>query len=227
MSPDVRRKRTDIIGVSVLGALTVLSLAFRASPIAFMNPGFPILSYCDWLGVTCYFPTWHRFPRRTTSLYDFEKVAYYGEFYIDDNSQLFPDSHVPTQMHSARFLGYHTVTWYSNEGEAAKTLDADYEAYVVNNGSFPLLITDIPDLDFVSAADRYYLWCEQYSREATTTTFSAEEAHTCFYWAAFGPYLSELRLYMSPPPGGGLHYSLEILAEVLQRADSKLSRAWR
>jgi hypothetical protein len=47
MKPSSLAKRVDMIGMSTLALLIILSFSFKSSPIAFMNPGFPMLREGD------------------------------------------------------------------------------------------------------------------------------------------------------------------------------------
>jgi hypothetical protein len=206
-----RLKYIDQIGISSLGIFLILSFVFRVSPASIMNPGFPILRKSVLNFSIVGMPYWFEVPQRTTSVYDFSKVSYESLFLLSDNSQA-----------DTSFSVKHDVTRFSNSAEAMATLQANYESY--SNETLYRLITSIPNLDFTSRANSYYLWCEQPKREESTS-YVGESISTCYYWAVYGRYYSELRVNMWPIVGSGRHFSIEIFNDYLFRADRKLSIA--
>jgi hypothetical protein len=214
------QKQLDIIISTILMLILLLSFSFRASPISFINPGFPILRADDLSFSDKFFLDGRPKPKRITNLYDFNEVTYELVFHLQDTSQVFPDS--DGEMRTTGFSIFQFVTRFSNLMEAEKALQQLHKEYIENEGDFPLLITDIPLARFSSMADKYLLWCEQYSHEFV---FNAEEVQSCYYWAVYGRYLSRVRLSMWPIVGGGRRYSLELFNELITLAEGKMLSA--
>jgi len=214
----------DVIGIGLLALFLYLSLAFRASPISFMDPGFPILSESDWKPVPPNVLGWPEYPERFVSKDKFSEVAYYSQFYLDDYSQMFPNPYVPTRIEPTNFSSDQIVIRYSEAEYAQAALQNNYEEYLSSLKPYKYLIVDIPGLDFSSKADAHYIWCDQISAD-DKTTFDAVEVDACYYWAAYGGYFSRIRFHMWPFTGSGRQFSVELFNDVLNRADNKLANA--
>lgn len=212
----------DLIGIGLLALFLYLSLAFRNSPISFMNPGFPILSENDWKAASPNVLDWTKYPERFVSEDKFSEVAYYSQFYLDDYSQMFPNPYVPTRIEPTNFSSDQIVIRYSETDYALAALQNNYEEHLSSLKPYQYLITDIPGLDFSSKADAHYIWCEQISAD-DKATFDAVEVDACFYWAAYGRYFSRIRFHMWPFVGSGRQFSVELFNDILNRADNKLA----
>jgi hypothetical protein len=220
MTQDSLSKLADKIGISLLTLLLFLSLAFRASPVTFMNPDFPILSDSDWKPWYAITLSWHEYPKRFISDDKFSEVAYISIFQLQDQTQMFSDPYVPTKTYPIGFSGFQTVIRYSDTKYALAAMQNNYEEYMRDLEPYDL-ITDIPDLKFSSGADKYYIWCDQLSPD-NKTTFDAVDVETCYYWAVYGRYYSEIRFFMWPVGGFPYEFSVELFNDVLDRADKKL-----
>ena len=215
----------DIIGISLLALLLYFSLAFRASPVSFMNPGFPILSENDWMPESSSISLlWQEYPQRFVSEDEFSEAAYYSQFYLDDYSQMFPNPYVPTRIEPTTFSSDQVVIRYSEADYALAALQNSYEEYLSSLKPYQYLIADIPSLDFSSKADAYQIWCEQISAD-DKTTFDAMDVNACYYWAVYGRYYSAIRFHMWPFRGSGRQFSVKLFSDVLNRADNKLANA--
>jgi hypothetical protein len=228
MNPKPGLKRVvDIIGISLLALFLYLSLAFRASPVSLMNPGFPILSSRDWMPeVPSISIDWHEYPQRFISEEKFSEVAYVSQFSLDDASQMFPNPYTPTRKEATAFSGFQTVIRYSGSDNARSALRNNYAEYSGKLKSHQILITEIPGLNFSSQADEYYIWCQQISAD-DKTTFDPVDVDICYYWAVYGRYYSEIRFFMWPFRGSGRQFSVSLFNDVLNRADSKLANTER
>jgi hypothetical protein len=225
MNPGSKLKRAvDMTGIGLLAIFLFLSLAFRASSISFMNPGFPILSPSDWNPMPFIALHWNNFPQRITSKEKFNEVAYYSTFQLGDNSQMFPNPFEPTRIEPTSFSGHQMVIRYSTSNHALSAMQNNYEEYRATLKPHQILITEIPGLYFSSRADKYYIWCEQVTPERSVI-FNAEKVDGCYYRAVYGRYYSELRFSMWPFRDFGRQFSVELFNDVLNRADNKLVNA--
>jgi len=224
MKPKLMSKYLDILGIVFLTLFLYLSVAFRASPISFMNPGFPILSEDDWTSAPSITLNWNEYPQKYVSKDKFSEVAYIGRFHLDDYSQMVPNPYVPTRLEPTNFSGFHTVIKYSEANYAISTLHSNYKKHINELKTLEYIITEIPGLNFSSRANAYYIWCEQISA-VNKGVFDTETVGPCFYWAVYGEYYSEIRFSMWPFRGDGRQYSVELFNDVLNRADKKLSDA--
>jgi len=208
-------KLLDIVGIGLLVLLLGLSIAFRVSPISFMDPGFPMLTAGDFGQPRRWKPKFpylypHDYPRRRTSVYDFDQITYVNDFSFIDKR---PSS--PSSLSINLF-----VTWYSDRSKALENLQTWYNKYVSTLDSDVHLITDIPGLQFSSRADAYHLWCESKSSRPQVT-FAAESIRVCRYRAAYGPYFFGVTIFRP----GGQYFSVQMLNQVLHQADMKLIKA--
>ncbi len=224
MKTNFSSKYLDVIGIGFLALFLYLSLAFRASPISFMNPGFPILSNNDWTPAPSVTLKWNKYPQRIVSEDKFSEVAYISRFNLNDFSQMFPNPYTPTLTEPTAFYGFHTVIRYSEASHAISALQSNYKEHINGLEPYQYLITEIPGLDFSGKADKYYIWCEQISAN-DKTVFDTVDVDTCYYWAVYGKYYSEIRFFMWPFRGAGRQFSVELFNDVLNRADDKLSNA--
>jgi hypothetical protein len=210
------QKRLDIIISGILLLFLLLASLYRFSPIDFMNPGFPILRGDDLKFSDRFLLPGYPKPKRSTDVYDFSKVTYEIVFRLEDTSQVFPDNE--GEMETTGFSVFQFVSRFSNPNEAERALQQLYEEYVKSEGDLPIRITDIPIAGFSSKADKYLLWCEG-SRELT---FSAEEVHSCYYWAVYDPYLSRTSVSMWPIRGWGRQFSLDLFIKIITAAETKI-----
>lgn len=211
------QKRLDMITTAILLLLLFLSVLFRASPVDFMNPGFPILDKSDLRTSDMFILVDPPFPRRTTPINDGSKTRYEIFFQIEDSSQIFPDS--DGNMRQVNFTGDQYLTRFSNAEDSTQALEQAYKKYVEDEGDFPVLRTDIPVTKFSSKADHSLLWCNQYSDEPG---FDTKEVQSCYYWSVYGPFFSEIRISMWPIVGGGRQYSVELFQKVITDAENKI-----
>lgn len=222
MNPNLNSKLVDIVGIIFLALFLFLSLMFRASPIAFMNPGFPILSNSDWTPASPITLSWNDYPQRFVSEDNFSEVAYISTIQLQDQTQMFTDPYAPTETYPIGFSVFQSVKRYSDNGHAMAAMQNDYEKYLASLKPYQKLIKNIPGLNFSSGADKFYIWCDQISSDHKTT-FDAVDVDTCYYWAVYGRYSSEIRSYLWPI--GGYRFSVDLFNDVLHRADNKLTNA--
>ena len=225
-SKSIAKLSLDVIGIGLLAFLLYLSLAFRAAPDSFMDPGFPILSNDDWTPALSITLNWHEYPQRMVSKDPFAEVAYYSMFSLDDDSRMFPNPYVPTRIEPTTFSVIQTVTRYSDADQALMALEMNYEEYRSTLKPYHSLYTDIPGLDFSGKADQYYIWCDQIAPRESEA-FDAEKVETCYYRAVYGRHYSEIRFFMWPFRGDGRKFSVELFNDVVRRADWKLAHAWK
>src|SRR5688572_3820852 len=198
MKHNLLRKFLDIFVSVFLLLLLIFSFIFRSSPIDFMNPGFPILRGGDVRLSEKFLLLSQADPLRLTEVHDFGKVTYETTFQVENKSLVFPNG--------SPYHGTQTLTRFSNVNDVEKALHQSYQEYSDYEGDFPIPITNIPLKDFVSKADYYLLWCGQYSKEPI---FDAGKINTCYYWAVYGLYLSQFRLFVSR----GGDYPLDLFIE--------------
>jgi hypothetical protein len=213
----------DVIGIGLLALFLYFSLAFRASPISFMDPGFPIISESDWNLAPPDILSWPQYPERFVSEDEFSEAAYSSQFNLDDYSQMFPNPFTPTRIEPTDFVGFQTVIRYSERDHAQSAFQDAYAEYV-DKLTYQNLITEIPGLNFSSKADMYDIWCDQISADRKTT-FDPEDVGTCYYWAVHGRYFSRIRFSLSSVHGLGRQFSVEMFNDILNRAEHKLANA--
>ena len=221
---DVMRSRSthpqrhlDITISIILTLLLILSILFRISPIDFMNFGFPILRQGDLKFTEKFILFDPPIPKRTTGVYNTNKIRYEIFFQVQDSSQVFPDSN--GTMRPVGFTGHQYLSRFSNTMAAVMSLEQSYKEYVEDEGDFPVLRTDVPLKKFNSKADNYLLWCNQYSRDID---FNVEEVHSCYFWSVYDNNFSQIRISMWPIAGGGRQYSIDLFEEIIIRAENKL-----
>jgi hypothetical protein len=224
MNPSpILKRMVDVIGIGLLALFLYLSLAFRASPVSFMDPGFPILSNSDWNPTPSITLDWQEYPQRFVSKDKFSEAAYSSRFYLYDDSQMFPNPFTPTRIEPTDFIGLQTVIRYGGRDHAQSAFQDDYAEYV-GTLTYHILITEIPGLNFSSKADAYDIWCDQISADRKTT-FDPEDVDNCYYWAVHGRYFSKIRFSTASVHGLGRQFSMELFNDVLNRADNKLANA--
>jgi len=219
----ILKRLVDMIGIGLLALSVYLSFAFRASPISFMDPGFPILTENDWNPAPSNLLDWTRDPKKFVSGDEFSEVAYSSQFNLYDYSQMFPNPFTPTRIEPTGFVAIQTVIRYSGRDRAQSAFQDAYAEYV-RQLTYQILITEIPGLNFSSKADIYHIWCDQISVDRKTT-FDAEDVGACYYWAVHGRYFSRTRFSLSSVHGLGRLFSVEMFNDVLNRAENKLVNA--
>ena len=221
MNPNVLSRRLmDMIGIGLLALFLYFSLAFRASPISFMDPGFPIISESDWTPTPSLTLDWQEYPQRFVSEDQFSEVAYSNVLHLDDHSQMFPNPFTPTRIEPTNFVSFHIVIRYTERDHAQLAFQDAYAEYI-DKLTYQILIPEIPGLKFSSKADTYQIWCDQISADRKTT-FDPEQVGTCYYWAVHGRYFSQIRFHMWPFRGSGRQFSVELFNDILNRAETKL-----
>lgn len=219
----ILKRLVDLIAISLLALSVYLSFAFRASPISFMDPGFPILSESDWNLVSPNLLDWTRDPKRFVSRDEFSEAAYSSQINLDDYSQMFPNPFTSTRIEPTDFVALQTVIQYSGRDQAQLAFQEAYAEYV-RQLTYQILIAEIPGLNFSSKADMYHIWCDQISADRKTT-FDPEDVGACYYWAVHGRYFSRTRFSLSSVHGLGRQFSVEMFNDILNRAEYKLVNA--
>lgn len=217
------KRLVDLITIGLLAVSVYLSLAFRASPISFMDPGFPILTEKDWNPASPNLLDWTRDPQRFISKDEFSEVAYSSQINLDDYSQMFPNPFTPSRIEPTDFVVIQTVIRYSGPDPAQLAFQNAYAEYI-GKLTYEILIPEIPGLDFSSQADMYRIWCDQISVDRKTT-FDPEEVGACYYWAVHGRYFSRTRFSLLSVHGLGRQFSVEMFNDILSRAEYKLVNA--
>lgn len=142
MKSTLEQKRLDIMITAILLLLLLLAGIFRASPLDFMNPGFPILR-TDELGFSeDFLLVGEPEIERATSVYDFSEVRYYLVFRMNQNVVQRPGNF--KYLHGVQFL-----TRFSSPDEAAQALQNSYKKYLDHEENFLIQITDVPLDGFV------------------------------------------------------------------------------